>query len=148
VKPDVGELLGGLAQTLLSEVVPLVSDEYTANSAGLIGMLLMAAVEEQERAAAWRVEENAALRSLFAAGREVVTDTALRERLETEAAGRDESLRVSDLARANETLRALLIDLHAHVETLGSDAASTLEERIWSELRLSTERRSLTISPF
>lgn len=148
MKPDVGELLGGLAQTLLGEVVPQVADGYTASSTGLIGMLLMAAVEEQERAVAWRAEENAALRALFRVGCDVVSDSALCERLEAAAGERDESLRVSDLARANEMLRALLIDLHAHVETLGPPAARGLEESIWAELRSSIERRSLSLSPF
>ena len=51
-------------------------------------------------------------------------------------------------AESNCALRALLIDLHVHVEELDSQAARSLEAEIWRELVASTERRKLGIGPF
>ena len=59
----------------------------------------------------------------------------------------DASLRVPDLDAANLALRALLIELHAHVEELPGAEARRLEAAIWRELAASTERRKLSLSP-
>ncbi len=55
---------------------------------------------------------------------------------------------VSDLERSNAELRSLLIELHAHVETLEAPEARRIEAAIWRELVTSTERRALAIGPF
>lgn len=148
MKPDVQEVLGQLAQTLIADIGPRIGDAYGQSSAAIIGMLLSAAAEEWDRAAAWRVEENTVLRALFRDADAAVEDERLRERLAEAASGRDPGLRIGELARANDALRSLLIELHAHVEALGSPAARALEEQIWEELRASTERRALSIAPF
>jgi hypothetical protein len=64
------------------------------------------------------------------------------------ARGEDASLAVSALEQGNCELRALLIELHVHVEELASLAARELEAGIWRELVASTERRKLGIGPF
>jgi hypothetical protein len=110
--------------------------------------MLISVGEEFERAAARRSEENRALRGLFARAAPGVTEPGLRERLERAAAGEETSLRVSDLERANGELRALLIELHVHVEELDSPAARQIESAIWQELAASTERRKLMMGPF
>ena len=104
--------------------------------------------EETERAAARRVDENAALRALFARAAEQVADTELRRRLGAAAASRDPSLLLSELERANAELRALLIELHAHVEEQAAQWARALDAEIWRELVASTERRRLSLAPF
>jgi hypothetical protein len=111
-------------------------------------MLLGAIAEEWDRGAARRVEENASLRSLFAEASSVVRDSGLRARLEQAAAGSDPDLSLRALARANEALRALLIELHSTLESEPGPEAGRLVDRIWSELRASTERRRLSIAPF
>jgi hypothetical protein len=148
VKPEVPEVLGQLAQTLMLDLGPSIGDAYGQSSAAVIGMLLTAAAEEWDRAAARRVEENAALRALFGDAAGVVKGQRLRRRLEKAATAADPGLRVSELARENETLRSLLIELQAHVESLSGGAARALEERIWEELRASTVRRALSFAPF
>jgi hypothetical protein len=148
VKPDAGEMLGRIAQTLLADVAPRIADEYEQRSAMILGMLLVALAEEWERGAARRVEENAALRRLFAEAAPALRDRALRARVEGAAAGSDADLSLRALAAANEGLRALLIDLHAALEDDGSAEARRLEDRVWSELRASTERRRLSIGLF
>jgi hypothetical protein len=115
---------------------------------GVSAILLTMIREEWDRAAARRAEENAALRALFRDAAPVVADTELRHRLSDASASSDPSLRISELERANDALRALLIDLHAHVETLGSADAKRIDDAIWKELSASTERRKFALAPF
>jgi hypothetical protein len=148
VNPDVDKVLSHLAATLLLEVAPLIPVDYAQKNTQLAAMLLAASVEEWDRAVERRVEENRALRSLFRAALPVVTDRALGRRLEAAVEEPGGPLRVSAQGSENDRLRSLLIDLQAHVEDLDSPQARELEDAIWAELRLSTERRRLTISPF
>jgi hypothetical protein len=148
VKPDVDRFLEVAAAHLLMKTAPALRDGYEQSSAMALAALLMSAREEHDRGAARRVEENAALRSLFAGAGSVVADTQLWSRLSEAARSRDESLLLSDLETANGVLRGLLIELHAHVEEMDSAEARSLEAKIWSELAESTERRKLSLGPF
>jgi hypothetical protein len=148
VKPDPGHVLERVFQALLTEIAPAVQPAYRQASVTMHAMLLAAVREEWDRAAARRAEENAALRALFAQAAESVRDTALRERVESAARTQDASLRVPDLEAGNLALRGLLIELHAHVETLDATEARQIEAAIWRELVASTERRKLSIAPF
>ncbi|MFI5315405.1 MAG: hypothetical protein ACHQ6T_06880 [Myxococcota bacterium] len=148
MKPDVGKLLEIISGKLLFEIAPNVQPSYRQSSVGLTGMLLGMVREEWERSAARRVDENAALRALFARAAAQISDTDLRRRLEAAAAGADADLRISELDRTNGELRALLIELHAQVETLAAPWARAVEDEIWRELVASTERRRFALSPF
>ena len=132
----------------MTQIGPEIRSGYAQSSALVAGMVLQAASEEWDRAAARRVEENDALRALFRDARSTGENAALAERLDEAAAGADTDLHLSALDRSNDALRALLIELHAHVEELAGDAARDVESRIWSELRRSTERRALSVAPF
>jgi hypothetical protein len=148
VKPDVDRLLEVGAAHLMMKTAPALGAGYEQSSTLTLAVMLLATREENERAAARRVEENAALRSLFHEALAVVEDAPLQSRLSEAASGRDESLLVSNLDRANGVLRGLLIELHAHVEELSSSAARRVETAIWRELAASTERRRLSLGPF
>jgi hypothetical protein len=148
MKPEIPNVLEILAGTLLFDVAPHVSPSYRQSSVGVTAMLLGMIREEWDRAAARRIEENAALRALFRSAVPAVSDTNLRRRLEEAAASSDSSCRVSELERANDALRALLIELHAHIEQQASAEARVIEAAIWHELATSTERRRLTLAPF
>jgi hypothetical protein len=148
MRPTPDQMLGLMAQTLLLEIGPAVADDYGQRGTQILGMLLTMVAEEWDRGAERLVEENAALRTLFDEAAPHAADAALRERLERAASSRDTSLRLSALNRANDELRALLIDLHSHLESLETEAAAALIEQIWQELRASTERRALTAAPF
>jgi hypothetical protein len=148
VKPDVPVALQKLSLSLLLEMGPAIAVDYLQRGAGIAAMMLQMAAEEFERAAARRVEENAALRALFRDAAAAVADAALGARLRAAAEGTDADLRVSALERANQALRGLLVELHAHLETLGSPEARRLEAAIWAELRRSTERRAMPLAPF
>ena len=147
MKPEASHALERLMQSLLTEIAPAVQIPYRAASVSIQAMMLLAVREELDRAAARRVEENQALRALFADAAPTVTDAALRGRLGAAAASADASLRVPELEAANRALRALLIELHAHVESLAGPEARRIEAAIWRELAASTERRKLSLGP-
>lgn len=141
MKPEPPAMLGQLAAWLTMDVAPNAVP-YQQSALGLAAALIGMTVEEADRAASRRVEENAAIRALLARGADLV-EARLSERLQALADGRDESLLVSALEVSNAELRAALIDLHAAAEALDGEAARALEADIWTELRVSTERRRL-----
>ncbi len=148
MKPDVDRFIEVAAMYLIAQLPPALGSKYEQSNVTTLGALLAVLREEFDRASARRVDENRALRRLFAEAAPVVEDAGLRTRLEDAAASEDGSLLVSDLERGNAALRALLIDLHAHVEQLTTPAAKRIETAIWNELVTSTERRRLMMAPF
>jgi len=149
MKPDVSRVLEVGAVSLMTRLGPALPSTYEQSSAGALGVLLLAVGEEFERGAARRFEENGAIRRLLSRGCEVVADAALAERMAAACEPPAESeLTISALEAENATLRALLIELHAAVETLSSREARALDEAIWAELVRSTERRRLGMAVF
>ena len=148
MKPDVDRLLEVAAGQLMTKLGPALPTSFEQATGMSLGVLLLSVREEMERGAQRRVEENGVLRALFAQAAPAVPDAALRERLESAARNEDPSLAISDLESANAALRGLLIELHACVEELDSPEASRIEEAIWSELVVSTERRKLAFAFF
>jgi hypothetical protein len=147
MKPEASHALERIMQALLTELMPAVQPAYRQAGVGIQAMMIATIREELDRAAARRVEENRALRSLFADAAPAVTDAALRGRLATAARSEDGSLLVPELEACNRALRSLLIELHAHVEGLPGDGARRVEAAIWRELAASTERRKLGLGP-
>jgi hypothetical protein len=144
--PSVPLVLNGLARTMMMDLLPQTTQAYGAQTLQLMGALAMMCAQEFDRAAARLAEENAALVALFADAPAVVGDAALRDDLRTAIAAAAPPLLVSALHERNRSLRALLVRLHAHVETLAGDAAHALEARIWAELIESTNRRHLDLA--
>ena len=147
MKPDAAHALERVLQALLTEVAPAVEPAYRKATVTVHAMILLAIREEVDRAAARRFEENRALRALFAEAAPAVAERALRERVAAAAASADASLLVPELDESNRALRALLIELHAHVEAQRGEAARRIEDAIWRELAASTERRKLSFGP-
>jgi len=145
MKPDMTRFLEIASAHLMTKTAPGLGPGYEQSSLLALGAMLAAVRHEFERAAAWRVEENGALRRLFAEAAPAVQATDLGARLQEAADGEDSSLIVSDLERSNAALRGLLINLHAHIEELDSPEARLIEEKIWRELTASTERRTLPL---
>ncbi len=149
MKPDPSRLLDVCAAHLMLRTGPsLAAGSYEQSSVAGLAALLMGAREEYERAAARRVEENAELRALFERSAAAIEDDDLAERLRVAARGSDPGLRVAELEAENSALRALLVELHAHVETLGSAAARAVESEIWRELVTSSQRRRMALDVF
>lgn len=148
MKPEPSRFLAVAAGHLMVKTAGELAPGYEQSSVSVIGLMLTQLAEEFERAAARRIEENAALRRIFADAVGVVADDALRAKLAEAAGGEDSDFTVSALEQSSCALRALLIELHVHVEELDSEAARSLESEIWRELVASTERRKLGIGPF
>ena len=148
MKPDLGCVLEQTAISLMTEIAPAVTPTYRQSSVSALGALLISAKEEAERAAARRVAENRALRTLFERAAAVVDDAALADLLRADASGTDDDLRISALDEGNAALRARLIVLHAHIEKQSGDAARDIEDAIWAELVASAERRRFSLGAF
>jgi hypothetical protein len=148
LKPDVARVLEVMAGALMVDVAPNVTPSYRQASVFANALLLTNIREELDRIAERRVDENRALRAIFAQAAPDVADAALRARLAEAAASQEPSLRISALDASNAALRQLAIDLHAYVETQDAPAARRIEASLWRELAASTERRKLGLGAF
>ena len=117
----------GVADMLRDRIAPTVDDKFAGETARLAGMLLGVTADWVDDAAAIRAAENAALRALFADAGSVVTDASLATRLADAAGSVDPGLKISELDRESNRLRALLVELHSHVE----DHETEFSQRIW-----------------
>jgi hypothetical protein len=148
MRPEPSRVHGVAAGHRMTKTAGAVAAGDEQSSVSVIGLMLTQLGEEFERAAARRIEENRELRRIFADAVDVVGDDDLRAKLAEAARGEDTNFTVSALEQSNCALRALLIELHVHVEELDSEPARRLEAEIWHELAASTERRKLGIGPF
>jgi hypothetical protein len=148
MKPEISRVLEVCAVGLMGDVAPHVAPSYRQATVFSTAVILTSVREELDRIAERRILENRALRTIFAEALPAVADAALRERLERAAAEDESDFKISALDAANDALRALLIDLHVHVESLDSEAARRVESEIWRELSASTERRKLSLGAF
>ena len=148
MKPDIGRVLEVMAGTLMVDVAPNVAPPYRQASVFANALLLTNIREELDRIAERRVDENRALRAIFATAAPDVADAALRARLVAAAESQEVSLRISALDASNEALRQLAIELHAYVELQDVPAARRIEASLWRELAASTERRKLGLNAF
>ena len=76
-----------------------------------------------------------------------VGDTTLTQALSDAAAERDQTLTISALNAANNTLKSLLIRLQCALETQASPEAQAAAKQIWESLAAMAERRMLRIPP-
>jgi Rad3-related DNA helicase len=145
--------MGSMSDHILKTVTASLATEYLPNVVkdherlGLFFsiFLLGAAAEETERAAHRRIEENNALREIFAQSLPVIEDKDLKSRLQLAVAKTEVDYRVTALDELNCELQEALIDLHAHVETLEGDRARAIEKAIWQELEEWTKRRESSV---
>ena|ERR1700761_1668351 len=144
--PDPSTVLGDFATRLAGSVIPDLKTPFLVGSVGLMSAILGMTAEAFDSAAARLVDENRAIRGLFADALTLFPPKALAGRLQPLAEGEDTDLRVSALQAANNALRAALIDLHAWAEI--DAAAAPLDTAIWAELTRSTERRQFSTSTF
>jgi len=142
MKPNVQTVMMRSFERILTDIAPHLSSEYAVGSSSVIGLMMFQTATEFERAAAIRVQENAAMRGIFAGAASVLPTGDLRTRVEEAASSSDPSLKISELDQANDALSALLIELQAYAETMEGAAARKLETQIWDELaRAATARR-------
>ena len=148
MKPDVGIVMQGFFGTLLGDVAPHLSAEYSMGHVGIMGLMLHMTGELHDRAADVCLAENREMRALFGHAASLVEDEGLKAKLASAAAGEDASLRISVLGENNAALAALLIELQAHVDESNAPWAAWLEARIWDYLVATMERRELPFPSF
>jgi hypothetical protein len=147
VKPYLTDVLAAAARDLAG-FVPTLEPAYLRGRVGAVANALAVISEDLDRAVPRRVEENRAFRALFRDAAPQVADAALAARLTALAAEDAQDLRLSALDADNDRLRAVLIELHAHVEAREDPAAKALDAAIWRELKASTDRRRLAFANF
>jgi hypothetical protein len=145
MKPGVSQILGLSANKLLGEIAPQLPTSFAQGGVSLTAFLLMFSAQEAERGADIRARENAAMRAVFAELSPLVSDAALKSKLEAAARTADTSLKISDLDAANYELRRLLIALQIHVEDLPGGKARDAEKRIWKVLQDAAAARVVAI---
>ena len=148
MRPRVETVFQIMAADLMGRVIPEIGSTYHQGTIGMVAALFGIASEEWDRAASRRIEENDRLRELFRQAAPVVRDASLKTRILELADTRDHDFHISALENNNCTLRAALIELHAHVEADTSAEARKVEDAIWAELAKSTERRRLLSAQF
>jgi hypothetical protein len=143
MKPDVQTVMTRSFERILTDIAPHLSSEYAVGSSSVIGLMMFQTATEFERAADIRVQENAAMRAIFADALEVLPAGSLRKWVEEASVSSDPSFKISELDEANDALSALLIELQAHAETVDGPAARKLETQIWDELARAAAARRL-----
>ncbi len=143
MKPNVPTVMMRSFERILTDIAPHLSSEYAVGSSSIIGLMMFQTATEFERAADIRVQENAAMRKIFADAAGFLPSGDLRARVEAAAASRDPSLKIRELDQANDELAALLIELQAYAETVEGEEARKLEIQIWDELARAAAARRL-----
>jgi len=141
MKPDTDFLLRSLASVLRTQILPLMDSKYVQSDILLITQFLLALSADYESAAFCRIEENRELRELFAEASTYVTETNLKNRLYKAINSKDVDFKISSLDKCNQELFKILIDLHAHIETLEGEEGGRIEQTIWKVLKMKIMRR-------
>ncbi|HAJ48458.1 MAG TPA: hypothetical protein DCL54_17925 [Alphaproteobacteria bacterium] len=139
MKPDPALVLNQIGGRLLFEIGPALAPGYGQGSAGTMGVLLIMAAQECERAASLRVAENRALRAW------------LREAAEGfEAADLPEpSVDIQALDAEGARLKQALIQAQIRLEArLPDPAAQALLLRSYDLLAEASRRRRIHLPPF
>ena len=120
----------GVGELLKGRILPEIGDNYAANMARMAASVLSISANWADNAAALRVAENAAIRSLLgeAAG---LLGGDLAGWLAEAAKSADPGLRVSELDAENHRLRLLLVEVQAVLELWDDAGARAMDQRIW-----------------
>ena len=147
MKPRLTDVVAFMARDMPTWL-PQVEPAYLRGRLSVVIGTLNVLAADLDNAVPRRLEENRAFRALFRDGAAIVADPDLAARLAEEGAGADDDLRLLALDADNDRLRALLIDLHVHVESRTDAPAQALDEAIWAELKRSTDRRKTPYANF
>jgi hypothetical protein len=148
MRPEIPNVFEVFAADLMSRVMPEVTPIYHQGTISMVAIMFVIAGERWDTAASWRVEENDSLREIFRDSIDVIADRDLKERLTKLSETRDDDLRIAALTASNSAMRAAVIELHRHVESIQNRDARRIEAAIWRELSKSTERRRISTAPF
>jgi hypothetical protein len=142
MRPQGDYILNTVATNLAAKYLPKVKSDTEKAELALMSFLMGAVSEEFDRAAHRRIEENQALRALFSQSLSTVKDDGLKARLKVAIKKKEGTdCRVSSLDQANCEFVELLIELHAHIETIDDEKSRDVEKSIWQELKNYAKRR-------
>jgi len=143
MRPDPATVLGAVAGAVAAQV-PTTSTPFGQQTLGIAAGLSMMLAQDIDRAPARLVEEHRATAAILRDAIPQLGDAELAARIE-DALAHDilADLHISALQAADDSVRALLVEVHAAVEAMPGDTAAALNERIWEELKESTRRRHL-----
>ena len=145
MRPQGDHILRTVATNMLSKYLPGYAIESERADFGLMAIMVLVVSEEFDRAAYRRIEENNAIRNIFKDALPVVKDEDLKRRIKEAMEKTEDDYHISALDQLNCELQEVLIDLHAHIETLEGDDARKIEEAIWQELENWSRRREFFI---
>ena len=145
MRPQADHILRTTATTLITQYLPGIEKEHERYELGLSALLMMVVSEEFDRAAHRRIEENHALRRIFAESLSVIKDDDLKRRVERASERTEDNYHMSALDKLNCELQEVLIELHTHIEALEGEGARNINEAIWTELENWTKRREFMI---
>jgi hypothetical protein len=140
MKPEADQILMFSGLKLAAEYAPQIPTQYGQGMAQVVAALMFMSAQEYDRAADIRVSENIDIRALFKLLGPQIADANLRRDLETAAAAREDSLRISALNASNEYLRKVLIRLHTYLDETDADT-----KPVWDVLKAMAARRTLTL---
>ena len=143
MRPDPATVLGAVAGAVAAQV-PTTPTPFGQQTLGIAAGLSMMLAQDIDRAPARLVEEHRATAAILRDAIPQLGDAELAARIE-DALAHDilADLHISALQAADDSVRALLVEVHAAVEAMPGDTAAALNERIWEELKESTRRRHL-----
>lgn len=144
MRPDPSLVLTGVVRTFARELLQELDSAYSKNSMILGNGLLNVLNVEFERLIDRLLEENQATAAILRDATAVLPDEALATRARTLGMRQKPgNYRLSTIQALNDELRAMLVEVHAAVETIPGPAAAALNDRIWAELQASTRRRQV-----
>ncbi len=145
MRPQADQILRTIATTLITQYLPGIEKENEKTELGLSALLMMVVSEEFDRAAHRRIEENNALRRIFAESLPAIKDDDLKRRVREASEKAEDDYHMSVLDKLNCELQEVFIELHTHIEAIEGEGARHINEAIWTELENWTKRREFTI---
>lgn len=138
--------LHGIVSALQDQILPAVEAPFAKEVTRLAAMLTAVMANGVDDAAAARIWENDALRTLFknagALATDILVTNSLAERLAEASRSVDPGYKISELDAENGRLRNLLVKLHAMVEVREDAESRALDRQIWTLLGAIHERRA------
>src|SRR4030081_4043523 len=104
MRPSVDRYLDELRRALAQDFAPRLPTSFEQSALARHAVLLGAVIEEFDRAASRRIEENRALRGLFADAVRTIPDSDLRSRLLAACKTEDTSFKVRGLGNTKFSL--------------------------------------------
>jgi hypothetical protein len=142
MKPDMNNWLTMLGARAMAQA-GRETDQLEASRWGLIAAQAGVATHEFENGATWRMAEIAALQELISDAAASPLAGEFDPALLNAPTLDTDSLKISALDQRIEALRKSVSDLHAAVEGFSGDAARSLEQRLWTGVCSSVDRRTV-----